>query len=188
MYMPTEDPAPKGEAPRNGLRGVGKSDAQLAADERERRRLIAEADAQEGTAANLFDADPGAPGSSYEERERRVKALLGEHDPDEKHAAYYHGLQKLLMDYLPKDTKVRRMIYDEKNIFINRGRAIGPDGRRGSDGRMASIELMEEAIEIVAAWLRGGATALELYMAFYEANERRGYPHQVDVDAGQASS
>lgn len=159
----------------------GKTDEQLEAEEQERRQFIDDTDDTGGV--NLF-GEPTINGHALEEREARISALLSDHDPDAKHATYYQGLQKLLKDYLPRDPKVRRMIYDEKNILINKGAPIGPDGRRGSDGRMASIDLMEDAIQIVADWLRAGGTALQLYMAFYNANEQRGYPHQVDVDAG----
>ena len=172
---PPDPQQPAGGAP------YGKIDAQIDAEEAERRRLIAEADAP-ADFGDLFGDDP-LRGPERERREASISEILGDHDPDAKHATYYNGLQKLLRDYLPRDPKVRRMIYDEKNILINRGAAIGPDGVRGSDGRMASVELMEDAIGIVADWLRAGGTALQLYMAFYEENERRGYPHQVDVDA-----
>ncbi len=58
-----------------------------------------------------------------------------------------------MKDALPKGKEnedVRRIIYDEKNILINRGAKKDDKGIRGSDGRMAYVEDLEKAIEIVA--------------------------------------
>ena len=58
--------------------------------------------------------------------ENQAEKLLGQKidNPVEKFQLYYHGLTKLLKDNLPKgkeNESVRRIIYDEKNILINRG-------------------------------------------------------------------
>ena len=95
--------------------------------------------------------------------------------------AMYHGLSKLLKDSLPKGKAfedVRRIIYDEKNILINRGAKKDEKGIRGSDGRMAYLEDLEEAIEVVANWTIGKGTPVELFMAFWDKNEKFGYGHQ----------
>lgn len=115
--------------------------------------------------------------------ENQAEQLLGQKidDPVQKFQLYYHGLTKLLKDNLPKGKvyeDVRRIVYDEKNILINRGAKKDEKGIRGSDGRMAYIEDLEEAIKIVAEWTSKKGTPAELFMAFWDKNEELGYGHQ----------
>ncbi|WP_435137244.1 hypothetical protein [Formosa sp. A9] len=115
--------------------------------------------------------------------ENEALKLLGQtiDDPVEKFQLYYHGLTKLLKDNLPKgkeNEQVRRIVYDEKNILINRGAKKDEKGIRGSDGRMAYIEDLEFAIQIVADWISKKGSASELFMAFWDKNEELGYEHQ----------
>ncbi len=113
----------------------------------------------------------------------QAEELLGQKidDPVQKFQLYYHGLSKLLKDSLPKGKTfedVRRIIYDEKNILINRGAKKDEKGIRGSDGRMAYIEDLEEAIKIVANWTTKKGTPAELFMAFWDKNDELRYGHQ----------
>jgi hypothetical protein len=115
--------------------------------------------------------------------ENQAEELLGQKidDPVQKFQLYYHGLSKLLKDSLPKGKAfedVRRIIYDEKNILINRGAKKDEKGIRGSDGRMAYTEDLEEAIKIVANWTTKKGTPAEIFMAFWDKNEELGYGHQ----------
>ncbi len=115
--------------------------------------------------------------------ENQAETLLGQKidDPVQKFQLYYHGLSKLLKDSLPKGKTfedVRRIVYDEKNILINRGAKKDEKGIRGSDGRMAYIEDLEEAIRIVANWTTKKGTSAELFMSFWDKNEELGYGHQ----------
>jgi hypothetical protein len=61
-------------------------------------------------------------------------------NPEEKYNIYYKGLRNLLMKYLPKgkeNEEARQLIYDEKNIFLNRGKKKSDnEGIRGGDSRM----------------------------------------------------
>jgi hypothetical protein len=115
--------------------------------------------------------------------ENEAEKLLGQKidDPVTKFQLYYHGLTKLLKDNLPKgkeNEEVRRIIYDEKNVLINRGAKKDEKGIRGSDGRMAYLEDLEIAIKIVADWTSTKSTPAELFMAFWDANEKFNYGHQ----------
>lgn len=115
--------------------------------------------------------------------ENQAEKLIGQQidDPVQKFQLYYKGLNKLLKDNLPKgkeNEEVRRIIYDEKNILINRGAKKDDKGIRGSDGRMAYLEDLEIAIQIVADWTRKKGSSTELYMAFWDKNEELGYGHQ----------
>lgn len=152
----------------------GKSEKQLSSEEAERRALLKAA--EEESAQDLFDEGDGDY-NLYEDEIKRLNDVVANHDPDAKHTIFY-ALQDILKKNLPNDQLVRRPIHDEKLILLNRGAKRGSDGLRGSDARMGSIEVMEEAIEIVGNWLRSGKNPYELYMAFYDANEARGYGHQ----------
>jgi hypothetical protein len=115
--------------------------------------------------------------------ENQAVKLLGQtiDDPVEKFQLYYHGLTKLLKDNLPKgkeNEQVRRIVYDEKNVLINRGAKKDEKGIRGSDGRMAYIEDLEFAIQIVADWISKKGSPSELYMAFWDKNEELENGHQ----------
>lgn len=115
--------------------------------------------------------------------ENEAEKLLGQKidDPVQKFQLYYHGLTKLLKDNLPKGKEfedVRRIVYDEKNVLINRGAKKDEKGIRGSDGRMAYTEDLEEAIKIVAEWTSRKGTPPELFMSFWDKNEELGYGHQ----------
>lgn len=102
-------------------------------------------------------------------------------DPVEKFQLYYKGLHKMLKDFLPKGKKheeARRLIYDEKNVLINRGAKKDDKGIRGSDGRMAYIEDLELAIIIVANWITNRGSYYDLYRAFWDKNEELKYGHQ----------
>jgi len=112
-----------------------------------------------------------------------AEQLLGQKidDPVQKFQLYYHGLTKLLKDNLPKGKEfedVRRIVYDEKNVLINRGAKKDEKGIRGSDGRMAYTEDLEQAIKIVAEWTNKKGTLAELFMAFWDKNEALGHGHQ----------
>ncbi len=115
--------------------------------------------------------------------ENEAEKLLGEKidDPVQKFQLYYNGLSKLLKDRLPKGKdfeQIRRIVYDEKNILINRGAKKDERGIRGSDGRMAFIEDLEVALKIVADWTSKKGTPVELFTAFWDKNEKLGYGHQ----------
>lgn len=115
--------------------------------------------------------------------ENQAKKLLDKKidDPVQKFQLYYRGLTKLLKDNLPKGKEnedARRIIYDEKNILINRGAKKNEKGIRGSDGRMAYIEDLEIALEIVADWITQKGSPADLFMAFWNKNETLGYGHQ----------
>ena len=115
--------------------------------------------------------------------ENEAEKLLGQKidDPVTKFQLYYNGLTKLLKDNLPKGKEfedVRRIIYDEKNILINRGAKKDEKGIRGSDGRMAYMDDLEIAIKIVADWTSKKGTSAELFMQFWDKNEELNYGHQ----------
>lgn len=98
-------------------------------------------------------------------------------DPEEKYNLFYNGTQKLINKYI-SDTRVRKIVNGEKLIFLNRGKVIGKDGRRGSDSRMTYNEDISEIAQIVSEWVMTSRDPTKLYKRFYDLNEKYGYPHQ----------
>jgi len=99
-------------------------------------------------------------------------------NPEESYRLYY-GIRRLLMDNLPSgkaNKKLRQMIYDEKNLFLNRGIDIKDSGIRGSDGRQTYIEpFLKTAFLTVTNWITNGANPFDIFMTFRNLNEERGY-------------
>ena len=99
-------------------------------------------------------------------------------DPEKKYEIYYHGIEKLLKLY-PKPIdkngkKAFKLIREEKNIFLNRGKKLR-NGIRKGDARMAYIADMEVAANVIQANYLNGGNLFELFMAFREQNIRLGY-------------
>lgn len=109
-------------------------------------------------------------------------------DPEVKYNIYYKGLRNLLMKVLPKGkefTEGRQLIYDEKNIFLNRGKKKSDhNGVRGSDGRMTYQEKMDEMLTLVSKWSSESQDPIDLYNMLYDLNERHGYGHEAYDDLG----
>jgi hypothetical protein len=104
-------------------------------------------------------------------------------DPDRSHKLYY-GMMRLMIGNLPRgieNKKLRRYIYDEKLLFLNRGKEIDKNtGVRGSDSRMTYIpNFLEVAFDTTVNWVKSGGTPFDLFLAFWDLNESRGY-HKED--------
>lgn len=108
-----------------------------------------------------------------------TSALYDTANPDLSHRLFY-SMRRIMMENLPNDKKVRKYIYDEKNLFLNRGKDKDQNGIRHSDGRMSYISgFLEVAFEITVNWLRSGASPFDLYEAFWKKNEEFGF-HKDD--------
>ncbi len=148
----------------------------LSQEEIERRAILEKAEQVKEEQLKL-DINDGV------ETENEYKTLLDQQidDPVQKFQLYYKILNKLLRSNLPKGKEnepTRRIIYDEKNILINRGNKKDEKGIRGSDGRMAYMEDIELAISLVMDWVNSKGSYHELYMAFWNKNEELNYGHQ----------
>ncbi len=112
------------------------------------------------------------------EKEIKEYAVGRIDDPERKHELYYKGIQKLLRENLPdgkSNKKLRRVIYDEKNLLINRGKRKNKKGIRGSDGRMAYKGDLETALNIISKWVWERGTPVDLYKKFFDKNVSLGY-------------
>ncbi|KKX48750.1 hypothetical protein [Sphingobacterium sp. IITKGP-BTPF85] len=118
-----------------------------------------------------------------------LRELVGKQleNPAEKYNVYYKGIQKLLIDHLPKGEEAKEMrdiIYDEKNIFLNLGkRKSDGKGTRGSDGRMTFQPIMNEILDIVISWVGSSQNPFDIYRDFYMLNEKHGYLHEEYDDS-----
>lgn len=96
-------------------------------------------------------------------------------DPDKKHNIYYKGITKLMRRHLPKGKQYeagRKLVYEEKNVFLTRGFRKNEKGIRNRDSRMGYVTDGEEALNIVANWVLKKGSMVELYESFREANKR----------------
>ena len=119
------------------------------------------------------------------------KRLAGTADPDTSHRLYY-TMRRTLIDNLPKGKKnerLRRYVYDEKSLFLNRGIDKNEIGYKGSDERMAYIDnFLQIAFGIVNNWVVTGANPFDLYKAFWDINEEKGFHKEKKSEASQQSS
>ncbi len=113
-----------------------------------------------------------------------IREMIGRdfENPEEKYNLYYKGIRNVLMEYLPKGQEYkegRDIIYDEKNIFLNRGKKKSDgNGVRGSDGRMTYQEKMGEMLDLILKWVSESQDPIELYSMLYDLNEKYGYGHE----------
>lgn len=155
-----------------------KDKKELSQEDLERLQILQEAEEVKGEQLNL-----DIEGNLQKEdiMKRLTASLQNIDDPEKKYDQYYNILNKLLKSKLPKgkeNENIRRKIYDEKNIILNRGVKKDSRGIRGSDGRMGYLSDIEIAIDIVVEWVANNGTAVDLFRAFYDKNEELGYPHQ----------
>lgn len=99
-------------------------------------------------------------------------------NPEKKYEVYYHGIQKLLREELPKGKpfkEARDLIYDEKNILVTQGQKKDGSGIRGADSRMGYVHDLDVALGIISDWIMERGGLYDLYMKFREENTKRGY-------------
>ncbi len=107
-------------------------------------------------------------------------SILDDTANPEKSYKLYYSIRRMMMDNLPRgeeNKKLRKYIYDEKNLFLNAGKDIDKKtGLRGSDGRMTYISnFLESAFDITANWVKVGGSPYDLFESFRKINIERGY-------------
>jgi len=99
-------------------------------------------------------------------------------DPEEKYNVYYKGVEKLLRKFLPKGKEhsdARKIIREEKKIFLTRGKKLNSKGIRGADSRMAYIPDMEEIMNMITKWAFENGNTFDLYKLLRDKNLELGY-------------
>ena len=99
-------------------------------------------------------------------------------NPEKSHKLYY-GIRRLLIEYLPRgeeNKKFRQRVYDEKNLFLNRGVDRNKNGLRGSDGRMTYLNtFLWPTFNLVIEWIKKGANYYDIWQDFYDLNEKHSF-------------
>lgn len=155
-----------------------KKEERLAAQEAERLELLQKSNESKGKQLRI-DIDSGSL-SEFDE----IKELIGRNfdDPEEKYNLYYKGIRRVLLTYLPKGSEwkeARDLIYDEKNIFLNRGKKKSDnDGVRKSDGRMTYQPIMNEMLDVIIKWVSESQNPTDLYQTLYDLNDKHQYGHE----------
>lgn len=156
----------------------------LSEKERERLELLQKADQVRGRQLTV-DED----GQLATKSELKQFALGTVENPGKNHEVYYAGIQRLLLKFLPKgkqNERLRRIIYDEKNVFLSRGKRKDERGIRGADGRMGYLADKDEALTQVIEWARTKQSMGDLYLVFWRLNEKYGYGHQESEATSKA--
>lgn len=152
---------------------IGKTEEEIRA---EIKKLADEANATSSLQLNLL-SDINITDEDLDEA-FESQILASSANPEESHRLYY-GIRNMLMNNLPKgkeNKKFRQFVYDEKNLFLNRGEAIKANGLRGSDGRMTYInDFLTEAFSVVSMWVVDGANYYDIFLKFREMNIERGF-------------
>ena len=156
-----------------------KTSERLSKEDMERLELLQNIHEKKGRQLRI-DTDKGDLTEINELREMITRK--GE-NPDEKYRLYYNGIRHLLMKYLPKGKEfkeARQLIYDEKNVFLNRGKKKSDnDGIRKSDGRMTYQEFMNEMLDLITMWASQSQNPIDLYNMLYDLNEKHNYGHEI---------
>ena len=151
--------------------------ARLAAYEKERMMLLSQADMVKGEQLSI-----GLAGEVYSAPELRAYAVGAAHDPDKMYEVYYLGIDKLLDRFLPKGSmykEQRDMIYEEKNVYLTRGKRKNKNGIRGGDSRMGHPEDADVILDLVVNWGTTSGNMVELYTQLRDLNVSMGYGYPV---------
>lgn len=143
------------------------------AQEQEKLRILARTDATKGEQLTI-----SATGEITQENELKKFALGNIEDPEKKYDIYYKGIQKLLKKHLPKGTQnktARNYIYEEKNVYLTRGKRINKAGIRGADGRMSYISDADEILQVIINWIVTNGSMVQLFNTLRDLNVSKGY-------------
>ncbi|RYX84638.1 hypothetical protein EON73_03215 [bacterium] len=110
------------------------------------------------------------------ERIPNINIIGNVQSPEKAYDLYYKALYTILKNNLKELPKEQRdIIYDQKNIFLTRGKVKNENGIRGGDSRQAYLDDMQLALEIVLDWINEGANPVNLYNAFRDKNIELNY-------------
>lgn len=146
---------------------------EISSAEQEKLKILSKANETKGEQLSI------APdGEIASKKEIKNFALGNIENPERKYEVYYKGINKLLRKHLPKgkeNKKARDYIYEEKNVYLTRGKRKNQFGIRGADGRMGYSTDGEEVLKIVIDWVFSQDTPVNLYTKMRDINIKKGY-------------
>ena len=150
-----------------------KKDQQVSKAEEEKLRMLAKADEVKGEQLTLTE-----DGDVVSRKELQDFAIGTIDDPQKKFDVYYNGIDKLLRQHLLKgkaNKPARDLIFEEKNVYLTRGKRKDKKGIRGADGRMGYISDAEDILKVVMDWILKNGSMVELYNTLRDQNVEKGY-------------
>lgn len=122
-------------------------------------------------------------GELTSEKEIRDYALGSAENPEKKYTIYYQGINKLLKRALlpgKESKKIRDLIYEEKNIYLTRGKFKNELGIRGGDGRMGYLKDSQDVFKAMVKCVRSNSSMVEIYQLLVDMNIKKGYKKPSD--------
>lgn len=114
----------------------------------------------------------------FQDDVKKIDFVDDKQNPAESHRLYY-AIEGALRMHLPKgDTfkELRRVVREEKIIFLTGGKRKDETGRRGADSRQAYISThLSVALNSVLEWIQEGGNSFELFLKFRKLNVDYGY-------------
>lgn len=102
-------------------------------------------------------------------------------DPVEKYKRFYFGKERLLKMLLGRDKKANKIVREEINIFLNRGKGKNKAGIRGADSRMSYLEDIQIMVSCLADCVVHDPSLVNVYNKVNKLNKDRGY-NAVNVE------
>lgn len=146
---------------------------QISKIDREKLEILRKTDQVKGEQLSI-----NKEGKLATKKELKDFAIGNIENPTKKYEVYYNGITKLLRKHLPKgkeNRKSRNFIYEEKNVYLTRGKRISKIGIRGADGRMGYIGDAQEVLKMIMDWIFSNGTMVELFNSLRVANLNKGY-------------
>ncbi len=139
----------------------------------EKKEILSKADMVKGEQLTITPTNELA----YKKELERF-ALGAVDNPEKKYDVYYKGIQKLLKKHLPigqANKKARALVYEEKNVYLTRGKRKNKAGIRGHDSRMTYITDAEEVLKVTIGWVANNGTMVEIFNTMRDMNIKKGY-------------
>lgn len=101
---------------------------------------------------------------------------LAYQDPQKSYDLYYHNIQKILREFLPKDSVYTKAVRNLVNTLLSHKEMSEVNyGTRGADSRMATTEDMSNLIDVLTDWSTTPSDYFRLVTILLEKNKELGY-------------
>lgn len=101
---------------------------------------------------------------------------LAYQDPQKSYDLYYRNIQKILREFLPKDSVYTKAVRNLVNTLLSHKEMSEVNyGTRGADSRMATTEDMSNLIDVLTDWSTTPSDYFRLVTILLEKNKELGY-------------